>query len=688
MKESHGACRRSRVAYDTDISKIAFIVSIKDDRNSIIHISSFGVLHRMNLAENEISLSCYQNLTFHISKYLRSDIYHDKDDLNTASVSVDDELRNHQAETFMTLVYDIQESSVLSLELASPALHALQMLLQSDWQPGCNFSSQFLEALVQILYQFEDQKRTIENSTNGSISSSCSNIAEDLIKTIFYKYPKNNDIILDILFNKLRGVKLYSEDSILVSVLSEGLEWYMRSSLSSIVAHIVQRTNIFAQNELIGANKAKADTKWRSSLNLGDSVEVKLDSSNLECWVKTCIVRINLQTDTFTLEYLERPLLSMQQVDDTEMSSQLLQLSRTSPSIRPIGSVEIREVSNYELMNSSEVFTVTGEEKIDNLDPSLIPNRTEVKALRYTVGKHHKEILELLFNSMKPITSQQPESTSDFESKQKTGISDPPPKCTRGHEMVMKFSWSITNPVCGECNLICIVHSKSLHCDQCLSWNNNCRGCNDEDEDNLWYCGPCNYHVCVSCHPVAPTLSTSKSPDHNQSFPSISGTSHLKNENVHESHEISTLFPVNTNPMANDNEKIVSDRNICEDLDQLNKMNYEIVDLIEATVRLDKARKGTFISMFHPSYYCFLYSLFITIVIVGVFFSCYYYVLLPILVIIMIIVILLKVLKKVLKISKIFLRSPKNLPMDLKNIPMNFLKSKRFLTVHYQLSIR
>lgn len=637
MKESLGACRRSRLAYDTDIYKIAFIVSIKDDRHSIIHISPFGALHRMNLAENEISSSCYQNLTVHISKYLRSDIYHDKDDLYTASVSIDDELRNHQAETFMTLVYNIQESSVLSLELASPALHALQMLLQSSWQPGCNFSSQFLEALVQILCQFEDHKRPIENSSNStsSISSSCSNIAEDLIKTIFNKYPKNNDIILDILFDKLRGVKLYSKNSILMSVLSEGLEWYMRSSLSSIVAHIVQRTNIFAQNELLGTNKAIADTKWRSSLNLGDSVEVLPDCSNLEFWVKACIVRINLQTDTFTLEYLERPF--MQQVDDTERSSQLVQLSRTSPSIRPIGSVESREVNHYNLMNSSEVFTDAGQEKINNLDPSLISNRTEVKARRYTVGKHHKEIIALLFTSMKPIMSHQPESTSDFESKQKTGISEQPPKCTRGHEMVMKFSWSITNPVCGECNRICIVHSKSLHRDQCLSWNNNCRGCNDEDEDNLWYCGPCNYHVCVSCHPVAPTLLTSGSADENQSLPFISKTSHLQNENLLESHETSTFFPVNTNPIADDNEKIVSDTIKCEDLDQSNKMNYEIADLIEATVRLDKTRKATYISMFHPSYYCFLFSF--TIVIVVVSFSCYLCVLLPFFVIILIIII-------------------------------------------------
>jgi hypothetical protein len=561
MKENRGAYR-SRLAYDIDTSKIAFIVSIKDDRNRIIHISSFGVSHSMSVADSEMSSNSYQSLSPHISQYLRSDIFHHNDNITAARVSIDDELRNHQAETFMTLVYEIQESSVLSLELASPALHALQMLLQSDWQPGNSFPSQFLEALVQILCQ---------------ISFSCSNIAEDLIKTIFNKYPTNNNIILNILFNKLRGSKLYSKNSVLMSILSEGLEWYMRSSLSSIIANIVQRTNLFAQNELLGANKAKADTKWRCSLNLGDSVEALLDGDNSALWVKACIVRINLQTDTFTLEYSERPFISMQQVNDTDLSAQLLQETRSSSHIRPVGSNDnmgARHDANYSFINSSEIFTATGQQKINNLDPSLIPNHLDMKAPRYSVGNCHKQITDLIFNSMETSMPQEPESSSKNES-----IHDQRPKCLNGHEMDITF-FGFCPVLCGVCELACI-HSKRLHCDQCLCWNSECQQCKDEDEIDLkaWECDECDYQMCFSCHSGTPTVSISKL------------ANQLQNENSHELQDISTFFPVNTDPLSEDN---ISDR--IESEEQLKKKNYELVDLIEATVHLDKARKAKFLN--------------------------------------------------------------------------------------------
>jgi hypothetical protein len=595
MKENLGAYR-SRLAYDIDISKIACIVSIKDDRNNLIHIPSLGASHSLSVAESEMSSNGYQSLSLHISQYLRSDIYHHNDNFTTARVSIDDELRNHQAETFMTLVYEIQESSVLSLELASPALHALQMLLQSDWQPGNSFPSQFLEALVQILCQFEDQRRTIGNSasSNGSISFSCSNIAEDLIKTIFNKYPTNNNIILNILFNKLRGSKLHPKNSVLMSILSEGLEWYMRSSLASIIANIVQRTNLFAQKELLGANKAKADTKWRCSLNLGDSVEALLDGDNSILWKKACIVRINLQTDTFTLEYSERPFISMQQVNDTDPSSQLLQLSRSSPHIRPVSSNENIRARH------DEIFTATGQNEINNLDPSLIPSHLDMKAPRYSVGNCHKQITDLIFNTIKPMMPQEPESASKNESIQKSEINDQPLKCINGHKMDMTFFGFLhrlraridPQPIlCGVCKLACI-HSKTLHCDQCLRWNSECKQCKDEDETDLkaWDCDECNYHICFSCHSGTPTASISKLNDQNQSVLSISKTSQLQNEHSHELQDISTFFPVNTNPRSEDtiNDRIESEQ-------QLEK-NYELADLIEATIQLDKARKAKFMN--------------------------------------------------------------------------------------------
>ena len=432
----------------------------------VMHLPSLGPFHDMTCAEGENrdckdskenkgkgnSVGYFRDLRNLLSAYVKSDIALSSNFQCASSSTPDGIIRNRQAEVFISLVLDVRQAAS-SLELAAPALQALQMLLQSQWQPVNAFTPDFLSVLVSLLSSSD------ENNEQHSNSSSA--IAEDLISTIFRKLPRNLDLMLDILFQTLRHESTVSSVA-QISILSQALGRYWMTSLPSITDQLVKKISVSSKHEILGMSKVKADNTWRSALTLGDTLETPIGA----VWMTASIVKIDRRSDNLTLEYRSGASLS------------LLQVHRTTGRIRPVGS------------QSNDNFRVGDLTKL-NEDLPCAADGVVGSGIHYAVRKYHDLRLGLCFNYMKP-----PRRHIDTREHTPSGMSAEKecaaPKCLSDHDMVVSSESQLTT---------CFI------CDMIPAYE-ECKG------PRGWYCNTCRYYICYSCYPETSEATETSDPPH------------------------------------------------------------------------------------------------------------------------------------------------------------------------------
>jgi hypothetical protein len=407
-------------------------------------------------------------------------------EFTTKSAASDETLRNNQADMFITLVLDVRRSEASSIELATPALYALQMLLQSHWQPANCFTAEFLEVLVSLLntYDVSDHASTI-NRRNGS-----SAIAEDIISTLFRKKFGSSDLMLDVLFKSLRGDSSVLCTTAQISILSQALGAYVASSLQITIADFVNKMNTMSERELLGKSQIKADFNWRRSLNLGDTLEIPAYDGSF-AWITACIVKIDYKTDMLTLEY-RAPRGAPTTGEGFPFESetlQLLQVARSTGRIRPIESGSERvQLDNSEQHSRSAVrFSDTEGGHVDVAVSSSTDRSSTIVDSQHFVTSNHRAVVGLLFDSMKLERHMGVggETRSPLLKRGKEGT----PKCAQLHQMEVTALYNIA-----------ACHHSSQHpfvCDCCGSVPTAHR----VDGPRGWYCDICRFHICFSCFP-------------------------------------------------------------------------------------------------------------------------------------------------------------------------------------------
>jgi hypothetical protein len=481
------AAFRSRLANDIVASKHAFLIKGNDTGERQFHLAPLGISHSICFARGEGNLMCFRDLRNVLVKRLKLEKSSDNTaEFTTKSAASDETLRNNQADMFITLVLDVRRSEASSIELATPALYALQMLLQSHWQPANCFTTEFLEVLVSLLnsYDISDHASSI-NRRNGS-----SAIAEDIISTLFRKRSGSSDLMLDVLFKSLRGDSSVLCTTAQISILSQALGAYVASSLQMTIADFVNKMNTMSERELLGKSQIKVDFNWRRSLNLGDTLEIPAYDGSF-AWITASIVKIDYKTDMLTLEYRAirgAPTTGEGYQFDSE-PLQLLQVARSTGRIRPIESSSERvELDNSEQhLRSAVRFSDSEGSHVDATVSSSTDKSSSIMDSQHFVTSNHRAVVGLLFDSMKleRHMSAGGETRSPLLKRGKEGT----PKCAQLHQMEVTALYNIA-----------ACHHSSQHpfvCDCCGSVPTAHR----VDGPRGWYCDMCRFHICFSCFP-------------------------------------------------------------------------------------------------------------------------------------------------------------------------------------------
>ena len=521
----------SRMAAEIDLAEDAYIIESMGSHRVTFHLAPLGLMNSISFIEGETSVTPSRDFSHVLYKYLRSQIVSSLCHTNACAVgSTNDEVvRNRQVEVFISLVLDVKQSGASSLELAAPALHALQMSLQSQLQPTNVFTTEFLSVLVSLLnpregneHEFHSKGNSRSNSRNSS--SSRSTIAEDLISMILHKLPWNSDLLLEVLFSSLKYDSSQVYSTAQISILSQALGTYFKTSLPYIITKHVRESKLSSKQEVVGKNRVKADELWRNSLTLGDTLEattyIEDQSTTSIRWVTATIVNIDYRSNTLTLEYLSTSPSSVSTVNDklpdgtssssgsgNGKSSKLLQVSRINSSIRPIGSqTDTAYIHEFPELNqnngvrtslttpspfySASAFTLA------TASASNTEVEVEVESeddIQYLVEKNHKLRVDLIFKSMNN------QKWTGLDGFQTCSISNDKnkftvPKCRKNHNMTItllsdKSEQNLYSKECDKCHLKC------YQCTQISQINklNNTKG---------WYCESCNYLLCLSCQPL------------------------------------------------------------------------------------------------------------------------------------------------------------------------------------------
>ena len=478
---------RSRLANDIVASKHAFLIKGNDNGEKQFHLAQLGISHSICFARGEGNLICFRDFRSILAERLKMEKLSDNTaEIITKSAASDETLRNNQADMFITLVLDVRRSEASSIELATPALYALQMLLQSHWQPANRFTTEFLEVLVSLLnsYDISEQSSSI-NRRNGS-----SAIAEDIISTLFRKRSGSSDLMLDVLFKSLRGDSSVLCTTAQISILSQALGAYVTSSLQITIADFVNKMNTMSERELLGKSQITVDLNWRRSLNLGDNLEIPAYDGSF-AWITACIVKIDYKTDMLTLEYraLRGRSATGEGLPLDSDTLQLLQVARSTGRIRPIESSSERvQLDHSEQHSRSAVrFSESEGSHIDAAVNNSTDKSLNIIDAQHYVTSNHRAVVGLLFDSMKLERHQSMagEARSPLLKRGKEGT----PKCAQLHQMEVTALYSIA-----ACN-----HS-SQHpfvCDCCGSVPTAHR----VDGPKGWYCDICRFHICFSCFP-------------------------------------------------------------------------------------------------------------------------------------------------------------------------------------------
>ena len=479
---------RSRTAGDIDASADASLIG--GQCRKTINLAPLGHLHSMSLTEADRNIGYFKDFRNTIADHIRSDIGSSSTvDIRSMTASSDEKLRDNQANVFIALVLDVRRSAVSSIELAAPALRALQMLLQSQWQPTAAFTHEFLEVIVSML-SYVDIGEMSELVTGAA---SISAIAEDIISTILLRGPKNTDFLLDVLFRGLRSDITFVFTSAQVSILSQALGAYLKTSIPNVIHRLIQKTKTLSKKELLWRNAMTVDTAWRKSLNLGDDLVV-LSSTGTSNWMIASIVKIDYRTDSLTLEY--RPPGAFLPGDEPA-TLQLIEVSRRAGRIRPL--TFIGDMTAASAMGKSTSKSIDHDEKADtqsdlseyNLSS---PSNSSVEMV-YTVKKNHRLCVGILFDflTLKDSSEDREVRSQGRNNSHEDNNIDFSPRCMHLHKMaVTSLEKVMTHFYCSEDSLTCgcCGDYPSQHHD-----NNAHRG---------WYCDYCRYHMCFSCHPEPP----------------------------------------------------------------------------------------------------------------------------------------------------------------------------------------
>ena len=524
----------SRIAAEIDLSEDAYIIEFQSTHGVIFHLAPLGLMHSISFTEGERSVTPSRDFSHVLYNYLRSQIISTLNHTNTcAAGSTNDEMvRNRQVEVFISLVLDVKQSGASSLQLATPALHALQMSLQSQLQPTNVFTSEFLSVLVSLLNPRESNEHEFHSNGNcrsnsRSSSSSRSTIAEDLISMILHKLPWNSDLLLDVLFSSLKYDSLQVYSTAQISILSQALGTYFKTSLPYIITKHVKESKLSSKHEVVGINREKADNLWRNSLTLGDTLEATAYTGNQSItssrlfssqWVTATIVNIDYRSNTLTLEYHSTSPSSVSTVNDeqphgteignlTGKSSKLLQVSRINSSIRPIGLNNSSSDTAY-VREFPEVNRYSGVRTSLSTPPPFYPASAsastsildvEVESeddIQYLVENNHKLRVDLIFKSMNNqkwtgLDGLKTGSISNDENNQLNTT----PKCLHNHDMIVTLLSDKSQHLYDKkCN------KSHLKCNQCTQISQ----INKFNDTKGWYCKSCNYLLCFSCLPCLP----------------------------------------------------------------------------------------------------------------------------------------------------------------------------------------
>ena len=482
------AAFRSRIAGDIDASADAFLIGGQSRKT--INLAPLGHLHSMSFTEADRNIGYFKDFRNTIADHIRSDIGSSSMvDIRSMIASSDEKLRDNQANVFIALVLDVRRSAVSSIELAAPALRALQMLLQSRWQPTAAFTHEFLEVIVSMLSYVDIGERSELVTGAASISA----IAEDIISTILLRGPKNTDFLLDVLFRGLRSDTTFVFTSAQVSILSQALGAYLKTSIPNIIHRLIQKTKTLSKKELLWRNALNVDTAWRKSLNLGDDLVV-LSGAGTTNWMIASIVKIDYRTDSLTLEY--RPPGAFLPGDEPA-TLQLIEVLRCAGRIKPL--TFIGDITAASAMCTSTSKSVDHDEIADSqsdLSEHKLssPSNSSVELI-YTVKRNHRLCVGILFDSMavKDSSSEDREVRSqDRNNSHEDNNIDSSPRCMHLHRMaVTSLEKIMTHFYCSE---------DSLTCDCCGDFPSQ----HDNNAHRGWYCDYCRYHMCFSCHPEPP----------------------------------------------------------------------------------------------------------------------------------------------------------------------------------------
>ena len=466
------------MASDIDVSTDAFIIS--GTARKTVNLARLGHLHCISISGAERNVGYYRDFRNTLADHIRYDISpSSRVGIRSKTASSDEKLRDNQANVFIALVLDVRRSAVSSIELAAPALRALQMLLQSQWQPTASFTHEFLEVIVSMLSSLDSGERSTSITSAASISA----IAEDIISTILQRGPKNTDFLLDVLFSGLRSDPSFVCTFAQVSILSQALGAYMKTSIPNIIHRLIQKTNILSKKELLGKNAVTVDTAWRKSLNLGDDLVV-LSGAGTTDWMIASIVKIDYRTDSLTLEY--RPPGAFLPGNEP-VSLQLVQVSRSACNIRPLTYID--DLSVAHTMSKSSLKSVTTDDKAvlpSDLSEKKLSNPSVTSGdIIYAVTRNHKLCVGILFDCM-TCKDHCEDRATEFKNR------DFSPRCNLLHELaVTSLKKIITHDYCSEV---------SLTCDCC----GDPPSYNEDTGHRGWYCDHCRYHMCFSCHPESP----------------------------------------------------------------------------------------------------------------------------------------------------------------------------------------
>ena len=363
-------------------------------------------------------------------------------------------------------------------------------------------------------------------------------IYEESSRLNLHKLPWNSDLLLDVLFSSLKYDSLQVYSTAQISILSQALGTYFKTSLPYIISKHVKDSKLSSKHEVVGINREKADNLWRNSLTLGDSLEATAYTGNQSIpssrllssrWVTATIVNIDYRSNTLTLEYHSTSPSSVSTVSDEQphgresgnmngKSSKLLQVSRINSSIRPIGLNnfssdkayvrEFPEVNRYSgvrtPLSTPPPFYSTSASASASASTSILDVEVESEDdIQYLVEKNHKLRVDLIFKSMnnQKWTGLDGLKTSSISNDENNQLNTTP-KCPQNHDMIVtllshKSQQHLHDKECNKCH---------LKCNQCTQKSH----INKFDDIKGWYCKSCNYLLCFSCLPCLPCLPLEK----------------------------------------------------------------------------------------------------------------------------------------------------------------------------------